>query len=179
MPLVKCPYVGCLHHGRGQIVTGSFVQGSLGVDLVFGPAQVIAAEVRCVPGQVVAILVIDDSCVVRGVGPVRSSRGLDQRAVSHQPAAGAEVDLSIGVNRIVLNNSTRMGTTFGSWKTIVSLRCRMQEFRLAARTREPIMTALEWPPLLCPAKSIPDSVPLGSGVMRIDDDRHRRERSRP
>src|SRR5207245_7874129 len=53
-----------------------------------------------------------------------------------------------------------------------------RDLRSAAEAREPIVTALERQPRSPPADSIPDPVPLGGGVVRIDEDRHGRERRR-
>src|SRR5579885_3468035 len=94
------PYMRRLEHRRGEIVTGAFVDRVLAIVLPIWLAQRVGAEVSSMPGNVVAVLVVDDSGIVRSDRAVRSPRRFHHRAMVVQArAAGTEMDLAAAGDR--------------------------------------------------------------------------------
>ena len=95
--------VGVPEHGRGQIVTGAFLDGGTAVGLLLRRAQPVQPEVGHMPAHVVGDLVAHDGRVVARRVQVRRPVVLDVTA------AGAEVDFTGGVDRGVFGQLTVAG----------------------------------------------------------------------
>src|SRR5258708_26126354 len=115
MTAVQNPNMGCTQHCGCPIVTGAFVHGSFAVALLIRGTQVVCAKIRGMTGDVVSVFVIDDSCVVRGVGTIAPARRLDKRTMLQQLPAWPEVNLACGGNGIVLRQFVP-----SAWQTVVA-----------------------------------------------------------
>ena len=98
-----------------------------------------------------AVLVIDDAGVVRGVVAIPRSGGVEERAVLEHVASRAEVDLALGRDRIELAHAVPVA-------------------------RQAIVPALEGRPALLDPLAVPRSVAHHRSVMSVDPRDHRRER---
>ena len=76
--LMPRPNVRRAEHRRGPIIARALVNRRLAVVLTVARAQRIAAKVRRVPGDVVAVFVIEDTAIVGSVCPVTPTCGLHQ-----------------------------------------------------------------------------------------------------
>src|SRR5216684_4450917 len=104
MTAVQNPNMRCTQHCGCPVVTGAFVHGSFAVVLLIRGTQVVCTKIRRMPGDVVSVFVINDSCIVRGVGTVAPARRYHKGAMLQQLPARPEVNLASGGNRIVLSH---------------------------------------------------------------------------
>src|SRR5258708_3610967 len=101
---VQNPNMRCTQHCGCPVVTGAFVHGSFAVVLLIRGTQVVRTKIRRMPGDVVSVFVINDSCVVRGVGTIAPAGRLDKGAMLKQLPTWPEVNLASGGNGIVLRH---------------------------------------------------------------------------
>src|SRR5216684_642180 len=93
---VPRPDVRCLEQRRDPIVARALLDGVFAIALAIRTPQRVRREVGGVPGDVMAVLMIDDARIVRGIRPVSPPRRVDERAVLEQLPAGPEVNLAVG-----------------------------------------------------------------------------------
>src|ERR1700704_4706919 len=96
MAVVPRPDVGRLQHCRRPVITGSLIYSSLTIILSVRAAQCVRPKVGCVSRDVVAVLVIQNTSVMRGVRAIATVGCLRQCAVLQQPPTRAEMDLPVG-----------------------------------------------------------------------------------
>src|SRR5260370_12032467 len=106
---VPGPDVRRLEQRGDPIVARALLDGVLAIPLAIGTAQPVRREVGGVPGDVMAVFVIDDARVVRGVRPVAPPGGVDQGAVLEQLPPEPEVHLAIRRERLVLRAGVLAG----------------------------------------------------------------------
>src|SRR2546429_7146384 len=102
MTAVQDPNMRCTQLSGCPVVTGPFVHGSFAVALPIRGTQIVGPKIRGMTGNVVSVFVIDDSCVVRGVGTIAPARRLDKGTMPQQLPAWPEVNLASGGNGIGL-----------------------------------------------------------------------------
>src|SRR5262245_37974328 len=103
MPLVPRPDVRRAKHGCGPIIRDSLVQSCLSIFLIAGTDRSICREICSVARYVMAVLVIDDSGVMCGVGSIAATN-FCQRAVPDETPPRSEMDFSIGRDRFVFRD---------------------------------------------------------------------------
>src|SRR6266849_2704925 len=102
MTAMQDPNMRRTQHGGGPVVTCAFVHGRFAVALLIRRGQVVRTKIRRMPDDVVSVLVINDSCIVRGVVTIAPARCLDKRAMLQRLPTWPDVNLAGGGNRIVL-----------------------------------------------------------------------------
>src|SRR5713101_8314838 len=104
MAPVQDPNVCSTKHSGCPVVTCAFVHGSFAVALLVRRKQSICPEVGRMPGNVVPILVIDDSCVMRCVGPIAPTHRIHKRTVLQQLPAWSQMNLALSGDWVVLSH---------------------------------------------------------------------------
>src|SRR5712664_1940108 len=141
MTTVQDPDMRRTQHRGCPIITGAFVHGSFPVVLLILGNKVVCTEIRRMTGDVVSVFVINDSCVVRGIGTIAPARRLDEGTMLKQLPAWPEVNLAIRRNEIKL----RQFVPF-AWQTVV--------------------TSLERQPVVASSYPIAKAAVLRSGMVR-------------
>src|SRR5437660_11013139 len=96
MASVPSPDMRRSQHRGCSIIAETLIQMGFAVVLSVRGAPGVRPEVGRVPGDVVTILVIKDTCIVRGIRPIAAARCLHQRSVLEQLPPWTEMDLPIG-----------------------------------------------------------------------------------
>src|SRR5215831_3995171 len=78
------PDIRCTQHHSRPVVAGSLVDRGLAVALLVRRAEGVGSHVRCVPHEVMAILVIENRAVVRRMAPIGASHRSGYRSIAVQ-----------------------------------------------------------------------------------------------
>src|SRR5712664_2736386 len=140
MTAVQNPNMRCTQHCGRPVVTAAFVHGSFAVVLLIRGTQIACTKIRRMPGDVVSILVINDSCIVRGVGAIAPARRRDKGTMLQQLPAWPKVNLASGGNRIVLRD-------------------------FIPPAGQPVVSSLKRQPVVAASHAIADALLFGSGMV--------------
>src|SRR5438270_4035566 len=97
------PDVRCTQYRSRPVVARPLVDGFLAVALLVRRAEGVGSHVRCVPHDVMAILVIENRAVVRCMAPVSASHRSGYRSVTMQLISRTQMDLTRGRERLELS----------------------------------------------------------------------------